>query len=376
MQKDFNSSYPEGKPCSNSSKPALGLTCGFLAGVLHLFIDVDSNFLSWSVLFWAEGGLILALTERDMAKPTASKPAKYLLGFILILLILFQGVALSASLLNHQAEKYYSRGKLRTALIKAEKAAKLFPLDSNYFNQESLIEVGLYQKYDKKSWIIKAEKTLNKAIELDPDKPLYLGEMSEIVERLPNGAKKGIVLLKKALSLDPLNYPEHYLWLADLEAREKKYKKAKKIYRRIFSLYPLSEIAQLPFFRYNNFAMTIATAHYYAGLLDLYQKNWKKAKAHFEKAIYAPDLSFKAKEWLSFSEFKLKEYPKALEGIKSILKIQKPDSSILVIAGDIYAEQKNKSEAIKLWRKALKLTPKNQNLQKELKNLIKRLKIN
>jgi tetratricopeptide (TPR) repeat protein len=387
----------------------LGLTCGFLAGSLHLFIDVDSNFLSWSVLFWAEGGLILALTARDTDNPTVSKTLKYLLGFILVILILFQGAALSASLLNHQAEKYFSRGKLKTALIKAEKAAKLFPLDSNYFNQESLIEVGLYQKYDKKSWIIKAEKSLNKAIELDPDKPLYLGEMSEIVERLPHGSKKGIILLKKALSLDPLNYPEHYLWLADLEAREKKYKEAKKIYHRILSLYPLSEIHQLPFFRYNNFAMSLAMAHlgltkldiqedkikkaekeirlalkiapnipeihYYAGLLDLYHRNWKKAKFHFEEAIYSPDLSFKAQEWLSFSEFKLKQYHKALNGIKNILKYIKPDSSILVIAGNIYSLQKNRAEAVKLWSKALKLDPKNKYLQGKLKNLTEKEKI-
>ncbi|MCL5055870.1 MAG: tetratricopeptide repeat protein, partial [Firmicutes bacterium] len=188
---------------------------------------------------------------------------------------------------------------------------------------------------------------------------------------------------------------------------EKKYKEAKKIYHGILSLYPLSKIHQLPFFRYNNFAMSLAMAHlglakldiqenkikkageqiklalkiapnipeihYYAGLLDLYHRNWRKAKLHFEKAIYSPDLSFKAQEWLSFSEFKLNQYHKALNGIRNILKYIKPDSSILVIAGDIYSLQKNNAEAVKLWRKALKLNPKNGYLQNKLKNLTKKI---
>jgi tetratricopeptide (TPR) repeat protein len=382
----------------------LGLFCGFLAGAIHLFIDVDSNFLSWSVLFWAEGGLLLA-AGRDSADPISrfimNQYGKYFLGLILVILLLFQSTALYAEQLNHQAGKLQSQGKLKTALNLEKQSVKLFPLDSHYLEQKSLIETRLYEKTGKKTWILKAEKNLKKAIQMDPDKPLYLGEMSEIIVRLPNGTNKAIALLKKALKLDPLNYPEHYLWLADLEAREKRFKNARKKYHEILSIYPIQEIKRLPFFRYANFAATDAMAHlglakldikenkilkaakeiksalkitpsspqihYYAGLLELYQRNWEKAENHFKIALYSPDLNFKAEKWLSLSEFKLKKYQKALRDIKTALKFHQPDDSILVIAGDIYSAQKNRKEAHRLWEKALKLDPHNLYLQKKLK---------
>jgi O-antigen ligase/predicted negative regulator of RcsB-dependent stress response len=366
---------------------ALGLFTAFLGGALHQGMDVDSNFLSWNLLFWIENGLLLSIFL-----PTFpwKKGLKFSMGIVVFLLLFFQVLSALGAFWDGQAAASEEKGEILNAIQDEKKALFFFPLEGNYWEHLARLELSLYQTAKKESLLLDAKANLEKAFSLDSTKPTYLGELAGIETHLPGGRKKAILLLQRAIGLDPLNYPEHYLRLADLEEEEGKTQTAKALYQHVIALYPRQEVNHLMFFRKEDFVNAVALAHlglakidlnqkklkeakdeiqkalawsssnpqvaYYAGLFSLYDSKWKDAVSELETAVYDPSLSENAWKWLALAQLRLKKADLAMKALKKAIQLNPYDASLYTLAGNIYALNKESREAQQMWQKSKAMT--------------------
>lgn len=99
--------------------------------------------------------------------------------------------------------------------------------------------------------------------------------------------------------------------------------------------------------------------------LDLAERYINSAIALEEKELKATTLDTYA--WV---QFKRKDYEKALEAINQVLEMDEEESSADVYehAGDIYFMNGRPDEALDFWKKALKMSPENELLQRKVKH--------
>lgn len=150
-----------------------------------------------------------------------------------------------------------------------------------------------------------------------------------------------------------------YGTLADLEYRRGNFDKMVADYEKAISLNPDQSIF------YNNLA-------YYLACED---KDLEKALEYINTALNIEmaetgENSATTLDTYAWVLFRNKDYEKALETIEAVLETDTEGDSADVFhhAGDIYFMNGNPEEALVYWKKALKLEPDNELLQRKVKN--------
>ncbi len=377
----------------------LGLLLGFLAGVLHLLVDVDSNFTLWSVLFWGEAGLLVSL---DPAWKSISPTSAFKWGVRAIFAALFLGGIFiqSSAIFDEQAQAEKEKGHFEHALRKEEWALRLFPYDASYDEHKAQLDFALYRKTGEKTHLDTMKHDFEKALALDSIKPLYLFEFGEAIIQTGGDIRDAEGLIERAILLDPMNYPMHQTRLGDILLEEGRTKEAEDTYGKVIALYPENQLFSLQFFRMPDYQNALALAHlglakvalkkdntkkaegeieiasrlapdqpevnYIAGLLSLNRRDLKEAKKNFQKAKVDERLAGESWKWLAYVELNLKHNKAALEAIQKAMALGNRGAASFVIAGDIYQIEGEREEAARMWQKASELDPKNQLIRQRI----------
>lgn len=388
----------------------LGLFLAFLGGALHLFLDVDSNFVSWGILFWGEGGLLLAYAAAGSpgASPRAGS-AKGLRAALVASLIALSGLQFAtaaAAIYDGKAQLAEQAGKFDLAVFDTDRAILFFPLDAEYRDHRARLELAMYSAAGVKSRLVQAKEDLEEALSLDPVKPVYLGELAGVDAALPGGKDEAIALLDRALAFDPWNYPEHYVRLADLEAENGLTTQARNDYSEVIARFPEADLGRLMFFRRGDYAEALAMAHlglgklalqkrqtgeaeaeirkaslltpddpavsYYSGVMAMSTGDWKAAAAELSRGVYTPGLSAEGWKWLSLSDLRLKRGNEALSAVKRAFAYPEKDATLYLIAGEIYALNREPAGAMRMWESGLKRYPEDQALNARIKAAARR----
>lgn len=244
----------------SDSPLTIGLWVGFLAGALHLFLDVDSNFLTWSVLFWAYGGLLAAYAGKSASDTRPGRFLKFFFVFLTAVFLSFQVLLALAHYAQARAEGFMEKKATLQALTALDEAIRFFPRDSSFYEQKSHLEFALYQETLAQKWLFAAQDDLKEALRIDPVRPMNLGELAGVVSYFPRGPATAESLLKQSLRLDPWNYPLQWVQLADLFSADGNVREAKAIYQGVLNRYPENDIARLPSFRQQEFKTAVSLA--------------------------------------------------------------------------------------------------------------------
>lgn len=408
------------------------LLLSLTGGLLHLMMDVESNFSTYSILFFGEMGLLAALsitgsidvplqTVVNVARPAISSSffTKIMrLGVLLILLMLLVLFSVYQTF-NYWGERFHEKakmaeneGKIVLAQSYALTAGKLLPYYSPILETQGRLKARQFQITRNYSDLVSAIKLQETAIKLDSSQASYYVSLSHLYSLLSNkkeATNKSSGALKKGLALDPVNYPYFYLKLGNNALVEKNMSEASSYFKELILRYPKDTLQLLTGFRRHDFIPFVAAAylglgqvsadtreyskassyfqkalqfekepeafnevnaaHFYLGQLELKDKKYRRAISHFEKAKMNSFLEFASLQYLAFSLWKSGDFLKAKEELSKIIAKRPQDVDSLYLLGSIAKDEGKLDNAKKYWTKALIYAPGDKVLLKGLRSL-------
>ena len=275
----------------------LAILSSVTAALLHLFVDVESNFSTYSIVLFIELGLLIALTKTPAAEENLFSQqiqGKRFKTFYLLLIfvILFGG---SLQLVSYWGESFmdkaklaYEAGKLKEAQRFIAIAGKLTPVNSAVLESQGIYSAKQFQITKNISDLLTAISFQKKAIQWDRTQASYYVGLSHLFSALPD-KKIAIVKCKEALQagllIDPVNYPYFYAKVAELLFIEGKLEESGSWYMDIIRRHPKNSLSMLAGFRYRDFFPYVVSAYTGIGKIAAAKHDFYKAKRWFEKAL-------------------------------------------------------------------------------------------
>ncbi|MBI4472592.1 MAG: tetratricopeptide repeat protein [Acidobacteria bacterium] len=143
------------------------LLLALLMWLLHNLIDINIYFPSIGVLGVVLAGLLLARPQAHFMAPRKVIAANVL---ITVFVLVFSGLNLVSSELEHRAQVEYDNGKPLVALDTLEAAQKLSPWNSVVFEDSGEILLDLHHKSQNAEYLDRATAAFKRAIELSPQR--------------------------------------------------------------------------------------------------------------------------------------------------------------------------------------------------------------
>jgi len=237
----------------------LGLFFAFLGGSLHLFLDVESNFLMWSLLFWGIGGFLISLDEGAHFRPPAVW-MRITSTLIVLVLLGFQSAYAFSFYFDEKAHEAVRGNDPQAGVNLESKAIQFFSANGGYYEGKAQAEIFLCAAAKNRAWCDSAKADYEEALRRDPVRPLYLGELATLLNGTYGDRQNAERLWRRSIELDPFNYPYHYLALGDLKLAEGNLSAAGEFYERVIAIYPEPDLLRLPSFRQDEFRNAILFA--------------------------------------------------------------------------------------------------------------------
>ncbi|PPS23142.1 tetratricopeptide repeat protein [Brachyspira murdochii] len=226
----------------------------------------------------------------------------------------------------------------KKALEEADRKLKEYNLNKSFDNY--YIEGVNY--YNKKQFE-DALKTLNKAIELDPNKAkayLYRGVSQLVMGRNEEAIKD----FDKAIELDP-NYPKFYLYRGHSKNLLKKYEEAVKDFDKAIEL-----------------DSNYAKAYMYRGVSKLGLNKYEEAIKDFDKTIELNPNYIDAYYHRGLSKLGLNQNDEGIEDFDKIAELNPDNSFVYFVRGNIKKSLNKDEEALKDFQKYEELEKQNSQI--------------
>lgn len=389
-----------------------------LAALLHLMLDVESNFSTYSIALFGELGLIWAFTNKTFYTKEAAF-VKYLnnkanivitsITLIIIAVMAFQITVYWGERFHETARNVadlaaFGEAEENQQINEAQQlittAGKLLPFYSPILESKGRIALRQFQTTNKITHLETAIKLQEEAIKWDKAQASYylgLAYLSSLLPDQKTAITKNREALKNGLAVDHVNYPYFYAKLGDLALLEGNLSLGRSYFSEIVTRYPKERLTLLAGFRRRDFIPYVSgayiglgkisaamqdfkaakqyfetaqqfsgdieaegevqIAHYYLGQLELRDRSYNKALEHFKKALENRFLAVQVKQYLAFALLKTGNIRQAKEEITTVLTYSPTNVDALLIRGDIAKSETKIKEARRYWNQALIYAP-------------------